>query len=136
MKNNEQAYYAQSNSFRDDAMSTVSWPVANDWLIKETELNFGSCHGLDQVGSLVGVGLFFIPNPEEDGSFYVSSIVPGSSAFRAGLIELFDKLVTLDGESVEGWTLPSLRKRLMGKPGTFANLQLMRTNEARIYRVS
>jgi hypothetical protein len=135
----EQAFYAQSNaenSFREDGMSTASWPVANDWLINETELNFGSCHGLDQVGPFVGVGLFFIPNPEEDGSFYVSSIVPGSSAFRSGSVELFDKLITLDGEAVQGWSLQFLRKRLMGQHGTFVNLQLVRTNDARTYRVS
>ena len=138
-RNNEQGYYAQSNaesSFHDEGMSTASWPVANDWLIRETELNFGSCHGLDQLGhSLVGVGLFFIPNPEENNAFYVSSIVPGSSAFRSGSVELFDKLLTVDGESVVGWTLQSLRRRLLGTHGTFIDLQLTRPNEGRVYKV-
>ncbi len=139
LRNNGNAQYAASatqSSFRDDAMSSASWPaVANDWLLKETELNFGSCHGLDQVGHFVGVGLFFIPNPEDDDAFYVSSIVPGSSAFRSGSVELFDKLLTIDDMVVEGWPLEKLRKRLLGKHGTFVDLQLVKSTDSRVYKV-
>jgi hypothetical protein len=139
LRNNGNAQYAASatqSSLRDDAMSAASWPaVANDWLLKETELNFGSCHGLDQVGHLVGVGLFFIPNPEDNDAFYVSSIVPGSAAFRSGSIEQFDKLLTIDDTTVEGWSLEFLRKRLLGKHGTFVHLQLLKSTDGRIYKV-
>ena len=127
---------ANQSSLRDDAMSSSSWPaVANDWLLKETDLNFGSCHGLDQVGQFVGVGLFFIPNPEDNDAFYVSSIVPGSAAFRSGSIELFDKLLAIDGAVVDGLPLDLLRKRLLGKHGTFVDLQLMKIADGRVYKV-
>jgi hypothetical protein len=124
------------SSVYDDAQSNVSWPVANDWLIAETELNFGSCHGLDQAGPLqVGVGLFFIPNPEDNGAFYVSSIVPGSSANISGIVDLFDKLMTLDNKLVVGLSLSELRRRLFGRPGTLVQLEFIRPTEGRVFQV-
>jgi hypothetical protein len=91
------------------------------------ELNIGSWSTLDQTSpSLVGVGLFFHTDSRDHGSLCVSSIAPGTSAFRCGIIEIGDKLFSLNDESVTGWNLVTLRSKLQGTPGTFVALELMR----------
>ncbi len=95
------------------------------------ELNIGSWSMLDQTSpSNVGVGLFFrrIAQGTVHGHFAlcVSSIAPGSSAYRAGIIEIGDKLLCLNEESVAGWNLATLRSKLQGIPGTFVALEFER----------
>ncbi len=92
------------------------------------ELNIGSWSMLDQTSpSNVGVGLFF--RTEGRNGLYVSSIAPGSSAYRSGKIGIGDKLLSLNEEIVARWNLAALRSKLQGMPGTFVALAFERTQE-------
>ena len=100
--------------------------VANGWLQNKADVEFGSWSGLDESApDKVGVGIFFKRFPE--GSLRVISLVPGSSAFRTGLVEIDDCLVSLNGELVSNWRLHDLRSKLHGAPGSFVKLELKRT---------
>ena len=97
---------------------------------------------LDQTSpSLVGVGLFFRHEKDKD-ALYVSSIAPGSSAFRSGVIELSDKLKSLNDEQVLSWNLVTLKNKLQGTPGTFVALEFERQSArlparaASVYRIN
>ncbi len=99
---------------------------ASEWLLGSAELDVGSWSGLDESGpDKLGVGLFFRIN-HDDGTLRVVSIVPGSSSHKSGLIQLDDKLLNIDSESVFGWNLKTLRSRLHGPPGSHVTLDLER----------
>jgi hypothetical protein len=89
------------------------------------EMNLGSWGALDQSNpSNVGVGLFFQKDKRTENLF-VSSIAPGSSAFRSGKITIGDELISLNEEKVVGWNLVNLRSKLQDMPGTFVSLELV-----------
>ena len=102
--------------------------IAASWLQEKAELETGSWSGLDESSpDKVGVGIFFKRYP--DGSFRVASIVPGSSAFKSGVINIGDKLLSLDRLLVTNLKLQELKNRLHGVPGTFAILELEKVNQ-------
>ncbi len=83
---------------------------------------------MDQTSpSNVGVGLFFRAAGHD--ALRVSSIAPGTSAYRSGKIAIGDKLLSLNDESVARWNLAALRSKLHGIPGTFVSLEFERTQE-------
>lgn len=56
---------------------------------------------------------------------YIVSTFPRASAFRAG-INFGDRILKVDGESVEGLTISEIRKRIRGEQGTIVRLTLER----------
>ncbi len=99
--------------------------VVSGWLQNNAVVDFGSWSGLDESSpDKVGVGIFF--KRFQDGSLRVISLVPGSSAFWTGLIELDNSLVSLNRELVSNWRGHDLRLKLHAMPGSFVKLELKR----------
>jgi len=71
----------------------------------------------------VGVGLFF---QEDKKELIVRNIVPGGSAAADGRIEAGDIIVSVDGKSVEGQGIETLRDCIIGSVGTFVELTFRR----------
>jgi hypothetical protein len=74
-----------------------------------------------------GVGLFF---QEEKKELIVRNIVPGGSAAADGRIEAGDIIVSVDGKSVEGQGIETLRDCIIGSVGTFVELTFRRLQGA------
>jgi C-terminal processing protease CtpA/Prc len=99
---------------------------ASEYLLGAMEGDAGSWSGLDESGAdKVGIGLFFRAD-QDDGAIQVISMVPGSSAHLSGLVVVGDKLISIDNESVFGFSLMHLRTKLHGLPGTYAILDFER----------
>jgi hypothetical protein len=70
-----------------------------------------------------GVGLFF---QEEKKELIVRNIVPGGSAAANGTIKPGDIIISVDGKSVEGQGIETLRDCIIGSIGTFVELSFLR----------
>jgi hypothetical protein len=70
-----------------------------------------------------GVGLFF---QEEKKELIVRNIVPGGSAAANGRIKPGDIIISVDGKSVEGQGIETLRDCIIGDIGTFVELSFIR----------
>ena len=70
-----------------------------------------------------GVGLFF---QEEKKELIVRNIVPGGSAAANGRIRPGDIIINVDGRSVEGQGIETLRDCIIGNIGTFVELSFIR----------
>jgi hypothetical protein len=75
-----------------------------------------------------GVGLFF---QEEKKELIVRNIVPGGSAAANGAIKPGDIIISVDGRSVEGQGIETLRDCIIGKIGTFVELSFLRPSATR-----
>ena len=75
-----------------------------------------------------GVGLFF---QEEKKELIVRNIVPGGSAAANGAIKPGDIIISVDGRSVEGQGIETLRDCIIGKIGTFVELSFVRPSATR-----
>ncbi|HXE60777.1 MAG TPA: S41 family peptidase [Gemmatimonadaceae bacterium] len=74
-------------------------------------------------GSYVGLG---VQVDVRDGWLIVMAPVPGSPAEKAG-IEAGDRVVTVDGQSTNGWNIEQASRALRGTPGTTVSLSVERT---------
>jgi hypothetical protein len=74
-----------------------------------------------------GVGLFF---QEEKKELIVRNIVPGGSAAANGTIKPGDVIISVDGKSVEGQGIETLRDCIIGSIGTFVELSFLRPTHA------
>ena len=74
-------------------------------------------------GTQAGVGLFF---QEEKKELIVRNIVPGGSAAANGRIRPGDIIISVDGKSVEGQGIETLRDCIIGNIGTFVELSFIR----------
>ena len=74
-----------------------------------------------------GVGLFF---QEEKKELIVRNIVPGGSAAADGRIHSGDIIISVDGKSVEGQGIETLRDCIIGSVGTFVELTFRRGSRA------
>jgi hypothetical protein len=72
-----------------------------------------------------GVGLFF---QEEKQELVVRNVVPGGSASHNGQISPGDIIICVDGKSVEGQGIETLRDCIIGNVGTFVELTFLRPN--------
>lgn len=70
-----------------------------------------------------GVGLFF---QEEKKELVVRNIVAGGSAEANGSIKPGDIIISVDGKSVEGQGIETLRDCIIGSIGTFVELSFLR----------
>jgi hypothetical protein len=74
-----------------------------------------------------GVGLFF---QEEKKELIVRNIVPGGSAAANGAIKPGDIIISVDGRSVEGQGIETLRDCIIGNIGTFVELSFLRPSRS------
>ncbi len=73
-----------------------------------------------------GVGVLI----EQGGdSFYVSSVVKGSSAGLSGKVEVGDELISIDQTKTKALTLVEVEEMLSGKVGTYIDLGFKRDNQ-------
>ena len=85
-------------------------------------------HSLDETtsGSYVGLG---VQVDVRDGWLIVMAPVPGSPAEKAG-IEPGDRVVSIDGQSTNGWNIERASRAIRGKPGTAVSLLVERSGTA------
>jgi hypothetical protein len=76
-----------------------------------------------QSNDKAGVGIYF---REEYGALIVREIVPGGSAAANGAIKPGDIIISVDGRSVEGQGIKTLRDYIIGQVGTFVELSFKR----------
>ncbi len=81
---------------------------------------------LQGIPGYAGIGIRFVPR---DGRYYIIEVFPGGPAARAGL-RPFDRLLTVNGESVQGMTTADVVSRVRGPQGTTAALTVQRPGEA------
>ena len=72
----------------------------------------------------VGIGVTITQTEEMDG-LTVQDVTPGSPAEEAG-IQVFDVIIEVEGESVAGTDLNTVRDLVRGESGSFVNLTLLR----------
>lgn len=77
----------------------------------------------DTHGNFTGIGIRFTFGNE--GYINVSTPIPGSPAFRAGILP-GDKIVKVDGVSVKGWSNDNATAMIMGPEGTHVRLTIRR----------
>ena len=70
-----------------------------------------------------GIGIYVLMD-EESGLLTVASPLVGTPAFRAGVLA-GDKIVAIDGQSTEGFTMDDALHRLRGEPGTSVRLSVL-----------
>ena len=85
-------------------------------------------HSLNETtsGSYVGLG---VQVDVRDGWLIIMAPVPGSPAERAG-IQAGDRVVSIDGQSTNGWSLDRASRALRGHPGTTVTLEVERPGVA------
>ncbi|HMP72632.1 MAG TPA: S41 family peptidase [Kiritimatiellia bacterium] len=76
----------------------------------------------DTRGQFGGVGIVITLR---DGSLTVVNAIEGTPGFHAGLMS-GDRIVEVDGESTEGFSMQDAVKRLRGEPGTTVKLKIQR----------
>jgi hypothetical protein len=70
---------------------------------------------------IAGMGAILKQNDE--GTFVISQVIEHGPASEAG-VKPRDRIIEVDGETVETWTLKELVARIRGKPGTEVRLKL------------
>jgi carboxyl-terminal processing protease len=85
-------------------------------------------HSLNETtsGSYAGLG---VQVDMRDGWLTIMAPVPGSPAEKAG-IEAGDRVVTVDGQSTNGWNFDRASRALRGAPGTTVSLTVERSGVA------
>jgi carboxyl-terminal processing protease len=73
--------------------------------------------------TFVGVGIVM---SEEKGTVFVEDVIPGSPAEEAG-VQPGDALVSADGKSFQGKTIPDIQDVIRGVEGTVVNLSVSRS---------
>lgn len=73
-------------------------------------------------GEYAGIGSMIM---QRDGNVYISEPLVGSPAFQSGL-RSGDRIVTIDGDSVIGWTTEKASSRLKGSAGTVVKVTVCR----------
>lgn len=73
-------------------------------------------------GEYAGIGSMIM---QRDGNVYISEPLVGSPAFLAGL-RSGDRILTIDGDSVKGWTTEKASTRLKGSAGTVVKVSVCR----------
>lgn len=73
-------------------------------------------------GQLAGIGIVFKGTP--DGGLEVHSFLPGGPAERAKKISVGDRLVSIEGTSIDLMSDVELAKKLLGMPGSTVSLGL------------
>ena len=82
---------------------------------------------IDTTGELMGVGIQ-ISLDEVNNKIFVVSPIEGTPAFLAG-IKPNDTIVSIDGKSIEGFSIDSTVKLIRGKKGTKVELGIIRDDE-------
>jgi len=80
-------------------------------------------YGSQQAGNRVGLGL--VLERSEDG-ISIKDLVPGLGAARSGQLRQGDVLVSVDGRSVAGYDLDSIKTLTIGNEGSSCNLTVKR----------
>lgn len=75
----------------------------------------------------VGIGVIITQTAEMD-TLTVQEVTPGSPAEEAG-VQVFDEIIAVDGESVDGLDINAVRDLVRGESGTFVNLTVLRGEE-------
>ena len=75
----------------------------------------------------VGIGVIITQTAEMD-TLTVQEVTPGSPAEEAGVL-VFDEIIAVDGESVDGLDINAVRDLVRGESGTFVNLTVLRGEE-------
>lgn len=73
-------------------------------------------------GEYAGIGSMIM---QRDGNVYISEPLVGSPAFQSGL-RSGDRILTIDGDSVKGWTTEKASTRLKGSAGTVVKVSVCR----------
>ncbi|PMP85884.1 MAG: S41 family peptidase, partial [Chloroflexus aggregans] len=76
-------------------------------------------------GSFEGIGIYV---GQRNGALLVLDLIEGSPAATSGL-RAGDRIVTVDGTSVEDWTIEQLVARIRGPTGTPVTLEVVRAND-------
>lgn len=79
-------------------------------------------------GELQGVGLLIANEPTVNGHLLVLAPIEGGPADRAGVLP-GDEVVTINGQSMEGWSGEQAARVLRGKGGTEVRVKLVRRTE-------
>lgn len=89
----------------------------------------------DQNSEYYGIGATIV-SYKKDGNFdtYVSSTFPNSPAFK-GNLGFGDKIVSVNGESVEGKSSAYVRDKVRGPKGTNVRIQILRNGSAELKTV-
>jgi carboxyl-terminal processing protease len=77
-----------------------------------------------------GIGVAIVKGPQ--GGLIVAQLVPGSPAAKSGLINVQDRLVEVNGVSVEKETPEKVMALIRGKKGTKVSLKLMRKGSGEV----
>jgi len=80
-------------------------------------------YGSQQAGNRVGLGL--VLERSEDG-ISIKDLVPGLGAYRSGQLQQGDVLLSVDGRSVAGYDLDSIKTLTIGNEGSSCNLTVKR----------
>lgn len=82
----------------------------------------------------IGTSIAAFKMGNERGTF-ILSVFPRSSAFRAG-ISFGDKILKIDGETIEGQSVSEIRNKIRGEQGTIVRLTLERITTGKIETIT
>ena len=82
---------------------------------------------------MCGVGVYFTTEGE-NAKPIIRGITDRGSAYREGTIAVGDSISHIDGASVIGWTMMSLRHAIVGHAGTIVRLTINKPN-GRIFEI-
>jgi carboxyl-terminal processing protease len=76
--------------------------------------------------SFTGIGIVLMPR---DGQYYIREVFPGSPASAAGL-QMFDRIVAVNGKSTNGQSSEDVSTAIRGQSGTTVIVKVERPNSA------
>lgn len=109
---------------------SLLWEKAIEGLIKELDDPYATVLTPDQVrefeeestGNYAGIG---VQITELNGAVTITAVFRDTPAERAGLL-LGDRIVQVDGDSAEDWTVQDASNRIRGAPGTTVRISVGR----------
>jgi carboxyl-terminal processing protease len=119
-----------ARNYVDSVSEAAMYRMAVDGMLYELEDPYTSLLAPDKLGRLnettsgnyAGIG---IQADVRDGWIVVIAPSPGSPAERAG-IQPGDRVIEIDGQSTQGWTLEDAAKAFRGRAGTSLSLRVER----------
>ena len=117
---------ADTKVMEDYAASAMVSSLGDRWSYYVTAEDYDTLLE-QQENAYVGIGITIIADEEEVG-FRIMAVQENSTAREAGLL-VDDRIISADGQSMEGLTVEELRNIVRGKEGTTVHLVVVRDGQ-------